>query len=354
MEASKLEKLGRSLRVPSVQERAKEKSATVPSRYIHSDQDPVILSSTDLPEVPVIDMEILLHGDLMDAELNKFHQACKEWGFFQLINHGVSDSLLEKVKTEVVEFFKLPLEEKRKFGQLDGDIEGYGQSFVVSEEQKLDWADMIYMITLPTDLRKPHLLPQLPHSFRNAIEDYAVELKSLAMNILNLMAKALQMNPEEMEVLFEEGMQSMRMNHYPPCPQPEQVIGLTPHSDASGFTILFQLNEIDGLQIRKDGTWIPIKPLPSAFVINIGDVLEVITNGTYHSIEHRGVVNSVKERMSIATFLSPKVDAEFGPAPSLLTSQAPPKFKWIAAADFFKGYFAQKLAGKCYLDTLRI
>ena len=84
----------------------------------------------------------------------------------QLINHGVSDSLLEKVKTEVMEFFKLPLEEKRKFGQLDGDIEGYGQSFVVSEEQKLDWADMIYMITLPTDLRKPHLLPQLPHSFR--------------------------------------------------------------------------------------------------------------------------------------------------------------------------------------------
>ncbi|WOG86152.1 hypothetical protein DCAR_0205353 [Daucus carota subsp. sativus] len=306
MEASKVEKIGRSLQVPSVQELAKDESATVPSQYIHSDQDPVILSSTDLPEVPVIDMEILLHGDLMDAELNKFHQSCKEWGFFQLINHGVSDSLLEKVKTEVVEFFNLPLEEKRKFGQLDGDIEGYGQS-----------------------------------SF-------------LAMNILNLMAKALQMNPEEMEVLFEEGMQSMRMNYYPPCPQPEQVIGLTPHSDATGFTILFQLNEIDGLQISKDGTWIPIKPLPSAFVINIGDVLEVVTNGTYRSIEHRGVVSSVKERMSIATFLSPKVDAEFGPAPSLLSSQAPPKFKRIAAADFFKGYFAQKLAGRCYLDTLRI
>ena len=84
MEASKVEKIGRSLQVPSVQELAKDKSATVPSQYIHSDQDPVILSSTNLPEVPVIDMEILLHGDLMDAELNKFHQACKEWGFFQV------------------------------------------------------------------------------------------------------------------------------------------------------------------------------------------------------------------------------------------------------------------------------
>lgn len=84
MEASKVEKIGRSLQVPSVQELAKDESATVPSQYIHSDQDPVILSSTNLPEVPVIDMEILLHGDLMDAELNKFHQACKEWGFFQV------------------------------------------------------------------------------------------------------------------------------------------------------------------------------------------------------------------------------------------------------------------------------
>ena len=84
----------------------------------------------------------------------------------KLINHGVSDSLLDRVKTEVEEFFKLPLEEKRKFGQLDGDIEGYGQVFVVSEEQKLDWADMFFIITLPAELRKPHLLPQLPLPFR--------------------------------------------------------------------------------------------------------------------------------------------------------------------------------------------
>ncbi|KAK1381962.1 Senescence-related protein 1 [Heracleum sosnowskyi] len=316
MEVAKVKKIASSLQVPSVQELARETSAIVPLRYVQSDQDPVILSSTNLLEVPVIDMEILLDGDLMQAELNKLHLACKEWGFFQLINHGVSDSLLEKVKTEIEEFFKLPLEEKRKFGQLEGDIEGYGQAFVVSNEQKLDWADLFYMITLPTDIRKPHLLPQLPQSFRNAIEAYSGELKSLAMKILNLMAKALHMNPKDIEVLFEEGMQSMRTNYYPPCPQPEQVIGLSPHSDATGLTILFQLNEIEGLKIRKDGIWIPIKLLPSAFVINIGDVVEVVTNGIYRSIEHRGVVNSVKERMSIATFLNPKLDGEFGPAPS--------------------------------------
>jgi isopenicillin N synthase-like dioxygenase len=95
------------------------------------------------------------------------------------------------------------------------------------------------------------------------------------MKILKLMAKAIGMEYNYMKNLFEDGRQSIRMNYYPPCPQPELVIGLSPHSDATGLTILLQLNEIEGLQIRKDGMWIPVIPLPNAFVVNIGDILEV-------------------------------------------------------------------------------
>lgn len=84
----------------------------------------------------------------------------------KLINHGVSPWLVEKVKSGVEGFFNLPVEEKNKFGQRDGEIEGLGQAFVVSEEQKLDWADMFYMVTLPTHMRKPHLFPKLPFTFR--------------------------------------------------------------------------------------------------------------------------------------------------------------------------------------------
>lgn len=74
--------------------------------------------------------------------------------------------MLENVKKGAQEFFNLPMEEKKKFGQLEGDVEGYGQAFVVSEEQKLDWADMFFLLTLPPYLRKPHLFPNLPLSFR--------------------------------------------------------------------------------------------------------------------------------------------------------------------------------------------
>lgn len=67
----------------------------------------------------------------------------------------------------------------------------------------------------------------------------------------------------------------MRMNYYPPSPQPEKVIGLTNHSDATALTILLQVNEVEGLQIRKDDMWVPVRPMPNAFVVNVGDILEV-------------------------------------------------------------------------------
>jgi isopenicillin N synthase-like dioxygenase len=96
------------------------------------------------------------------------------------------------------------------------------------------------------------------------------------MNIIEFMAKALRMEYNDMKNLFEDGWQAFRMNYYPLCPQPELAIGLNAHSDACGLTILLQLNEMEGLQIRKDGMWIPVKPLSNAFVVNIGDTLEVI------------------------------------------------------------------------------
>ena len=102
-----------------------------------------------------------------------------------------------------------------------------------------------------------------------------MEVKNLAMIILGYMASALKMDAEEMRERFTDGIQSMRTNYYPPCPEPDMAIGFDPHSDTDALTILFKLNETEGLQVRKDGKWISIKPLPNAFVVNIGDIMEV-------------------------------------------------------------------------------
>ncbi|CAN1140763.1 Protein SRG1 [Linum perenne] len=335
-------KLGSSLLVPSVQELAKSSTLTdVPLRYIRDpphDEEEQLLDDDDDYEVPIIDL----------------HFASTHWGFFQLINHRVSSSVMGKMKREVEQFFKMTMEEKSKYWQSEEEVEGFGQAFVVSDEQKLDWADLFFIVTQPPNERNPHLFPNLPLPLRETLEEYSKELKITAMEMLVQMAKALKMDENEMKQVFEDGHQSMRMNYYPPCPQPNQVIGLTPHSDATGLTILLQLNQVEGLQIKKHGNWVSVKPLPNAFIINIGDIVEIITNGEYRSIEHRAMVNSEKERLSIATFYAPSYETEIGPAKSLMNKQNPPNFKRILVQDFFKGLFSRELNGKSYLDSLRV
>lgn len=109
---------------------------------------------------------------------------------------------------------------------------------------------------------------------RSVLELYINEVQNLGMRVIGLLGKALKIEKRELEV-FEDGMQNLRMTYYPPCPEPDLVMGLSPHSDASGITILNQINGVNGLQIKKDGHWIPVNVLSDALVINIGDILEV-------------------------------------------------------------------------------
>ncbi|KAL1201175.1 Protein SRG1 [Cardamine amara subsp. amara] len=347
-----------SIIVPSVQEMMKEKKiTTVPARYVRSDQDQVAIAGDSglRTEIPVIDMNHLCSSTLMDSEIDKLDLACKEWGFFQLVNHGMDSSFLDKIKSETQDFLNLPMEEKKKLWQKPGEIEGFGQAFVVSEEQKLDWADVFFLTMQPVQLRKSHLFPKLPLPFRDTLDTYSAQVKSIAKILFAKIASALKINPEEMEKLFDDEIgQRIRLNYYPPCPEPDKVIGLTPHSDSTGLTILLQVNEVEGLQIKKNDKWVSVKPLPNAFVVNIGDILEIVTNGTYRSIEHRGVVNSERERISVATFHNVGIGKEIGPMRSLVERHKAAIFKSVTTEEFFNGLFSRPLDGKAYLDVMRI
>ncbi|XP_028767027.1 probable 2-oxoglutarate-dependent dioxygenase At3g111800 [Neltuma alba] len=345
--------------VPLVQELAKKPLTSIPERYVRPELELQLVaepasSSSPPPQAPVIDMAKLLSPDSHASELQKLDYACKYWGFFQLVNHGVSPSLVENVKKGIEEFFNLPMEEKTKFQKKAGEREGYGQLFVVSEEQKLDWADLLYFTTLPQEARIPHLFPKLPLPFRDNLNNYCTELGKLAMELIMLMGEALNLEAKELRELFEEGWQTVRMSYYPTCPQPDKVIGLNPHSDAGALTILLQVNEVDGLQIKKDAIWVPINPLPQAFVVNVGDTFEIVSNGIYRSIEHRVTVNSEKERMSIAAFYNARFYGMIGPSPNLVTPERPPMFKTISMSDYWNAFFTRQLRGKSNLDSLGI
>ena len=84
----------------------------------------------------------------------------------QLVNHNIACEVIERMKADITEFFNLPLETKKAFSQLPGNLEGYGQLFVISEDQKLDWADMLYLNTQPLNIRSINLWPSQPLTFR--------------------------------------------------------------------------------------------------------------------------------------------------------------------------------------------
>ncbi|KAL5577091.1 hypothetical protein UlMin_018790 [Ulmus minor] len=339
----------------SIQELIKKPLLSVPQQYVRVDQQPsTFFDKSSSPTIPTIDMKALFMEETRDFELEKLHLTCKEWGIFQLVNHGVSSPLLEKLREEIEAFFKLPLEEKMKYRVRPGDVEGYG-NIVKTSEQKLDWGDRVFMIANPISRRKPYLIPELPSSLRSTLESYFMNLEKLATTLFGLLAKALEVEKREMDETFEDGMRGIRMTYYPPCPQPELVIGISPHSDVSGLTILNQLNGVDGLQVKKDGLWIPVHVLPDAFLVNVGDILEIMSNGVYKSAEHKVTVNNNKERISVAMFFNPKYEADIKPLASLISPQNPPLFKNIRTEKYVEDFFSRrKLDGKSFLDHMKI
>ncbi|MBA0580794.1 hypothetical protein Gorai_022996, partial [Gossypium raimondii] len=106
------------------------------------------------------------------------------------------------------------------------------------------------------------------------METYILELQKLREKLLRLMAKALELDEKEMMEYFEDGMQSIKMTYYPPCPQLDLVMGITPHFNSTLLIILLQLNCVEDLHNHKDNVWFPVNILPNALIVNIGDILE--------------------------------------------------------------------------------
>jgi isopenicillin N synthase-like dioxygenase len=293
--------------------------------------------------IPIIDLARLLDSQTYRLEADRLKSACEEWGFFQVQNHGIPDTVLENMRNDLEHFFRLPLDEKNKFGQLPGDLQGYGQAFVESEHQTLDWCDRLYLVTQPPQEREMRPWPTTPASFRESIESYSSELIRVTGSLMGIIARNLGVELDR----DTYANQALRMTYYPACPVAhDKVLGISPHSDISILTLVWELNLVEGLQIKRQDAWVPVKPHPKALVVNVGDFLEILTNGKYQSIEHRVVVNPHKERMSISAFHLPKYDMSVGPISDILAGGELKKYKTLRVDEVAKVVFSSKLDGK--------
>ncbi|PRQ26628.1 putative aminocyclopropanecarboxylate oxidase [Rosa chinensis] len=291
--------------------------------------------------IPVIDFS-KLDGEERATTLAQIANGCEEWGFFQLVNHGISEDLLERVKKVSDDCFKNEREENFKKSTLVQSL---------NEDQKLgnvDWEDVF---TLLDDNEWPSKTP----GFKETMAEYRAELKKLAERVMEVMDENLGLPEGYMKKTFNGGESDnaffgTKVSHYPPCPQPDLVTGLRAHTDAGGVILLFQDDQVGGLQILKDGEWIDVQPLANSIVINTGDQIEVLSNGLYKSVWHRVLATRTGNRRSIASFYNPSLKATIAPAPELVEKanqevdhETYPKFVF---GDYLSVYAEQKFLPK--------
>lgn len=147
---------------------------TIPERYVKrlADRpgcsDSKAVTDHHANNIPVIDMQSLFSDDsaIRQTAADLVGDACREWGFFQVVNHGVSHELLSETREAWFRFFRLPLEEKNKYANSPSTYEGYGSRLGVEKGMSLDWSDYFFLHYLPVEVRDPNKWPVLPDSCR--------------------------------------------------------------------------------------------------------------------------------------------------------------------------------------------
>ncbi|TKY70887.1 Leucoanthocyanidin dioxygenase [Spatholobus suberectus] len=285
------------------------------------------------PEVPTIDLrEIDSEDEVVRAKCReKLKKAAQEWGVMHLVNHGIPDELINRLKKAGEAFFALPIEEKEKYAndQASGKIQGYGSKLANNASGRLEWEDYFFHLAFPEDRRDLSIWPKKPEDYIEVTSEYARLLRGLATRILKALSIALGLEGGRLEKEvggMEELLLQLKINYYPICPQPELALGVEAHTDVSSLTFLLH-NMVPGLQLFYEGQWITAKCVPDSILMHIGDTIEILSNGKYKSILHRGLVNKEKVRISWAVFCEPpKEKIILQPLPELVTETEPARF----------------------------
>lgn len=190
---------------------------------------------------------------------------------------------------------------------------------------------------------------------REVCEEYAKEMMALAMRLMDLIAMSMELPKGRFHEFFHHHTSSIRLNHYPPCRSPELALGVGPHKDAGVLTILSQ-DSVGGLEVRQksDGQWVKVKPIPDTYIVNLGDVVQVWSNGEYESVDHRVVVNSHKDRYSIPFFLDPSHHTMVAPLPEFIGGDSGRKTAEYRAYNWGKFALTRKLSNFMKLQAENI
>ncbi|CAA0834526.1 KAR-UP oxidoreductase 1 [Striga hermonthica] len=309
----------------------------------------------ELACVPLIDLDRLCDPSRRPVVVEEIANACRLYGFFQVINHGIPEPILNKALSVATDFFNLPTQDKAK---LMSNNVYEPVRYCTSIKDGLD--PIPYRRNILKHYANPlqdwiKLWPENPSDYRQKMGEYAKAVQELSVKIMEAITESLGLGSSYLSTELNQGMQVIAVNCYPPCPEPELSLGLPPHSDYSCLTILNQ--DSFGLEILdfEDEAWKGIPVIPGALQVNVGDHLEILSNGKYKSVVHRATLNSGKQRISIASLHSLGMDVKIGVAKELVDEHHPNGYKESSFRDFLDFISRNDLGKGCsYHDTIKI
>ncbi|GJS65207.1 feruloyl CoA ortho-hydroxylase 1-like protein [Tanacetum coccineum] len=219
--------------------------------------------------------------------------------FFQIVNHGVPYHVLDDVKDATRKFFALPAEEKLKYSKEKSVTNSirFGTSFTPEAEKALEWKDYLSLFFVSDD----EAATLWPSVCRNQALEYIKSSKLVVKKLLMILLNGLNVKEideaKESKLMGSKRIKKILSKRFL---TQELTVGVGHHSDVSTLTILLQ-DEIGGLYVRNMDTmkWIHVPPVSGSLVINVGDALQIISNGKYKSVEHRVSANGSSNRISV-------------------------------------------------------
>ncbi|KAL1319312.1 hypothetical protein HN51_071606 [Arachis hypogaea] len=218
----------------------------------------------------------------------------------------------------------------------------YNTHFNFHKASEVNWRDTLSCLLAPGPL-DPH---QLPSICRDVTIKYLDHVKKLALTLLELFSEALGLERSYLKDIDCAKGIFMLGHYYPPCPEPELTWGLSSHTDVGFVTILLQ-DLVGGLQVFYENQWIDVTPIPGAFIINLGNMMQLITNDKFISVKHRVLAQKVGPRVSVSCSLRQHVQDEcqrmYGPIKELVTKENPPIYKEMKMSDLVKLAYTKEL-----------
>jgi isopenicillin N synthase-like dioxygenase len=311
-------------------------------------------------EVPSLDLANFLEGNEGQKArfIEELGQAYNNIGFVAIRNHYLSNDLQEKLYSTVRKFFALPDEVKKRYenpelsgqrgyvgkgkehakGRSTGDLKEFyhiGQSVEGDDPVKKEYPGNVW----------PDEVPEMREYGLKAYK----QLERTGIEMLRAIAIYLELEPDYFDQKVKNGNSILRPIHYYPIENPEEVpedaVRAAEHGDINLITLLMGASA-GGLQVlRRDGKWIPISAMPDQLVVNVGDMLERLTNKKLKSTIHR-VINPPKEfmktsRFSIPFFMHPRSEMDLSCLKSCVDEEHPQEFEDITAGAFLNQRLAE-------------